>query len=243
MNSSRGRRFLRGVGCQAPLWFGLIRLTSAWKALASFLEAERNWKPARWREKWMDGWENVTTSEALSTATLNRQRACLEPRPYLWSSKEGWHTHTHAQPKNVDSYRKTYAWTNVGTHKFEYAFLSRVHNLCSRVETVTLNEASISTVVPSQQLCNCASKLKRCTVIMIALKVPYNSLQIWTSTCRLQWCCCLRLWPVPRSQVRVHCPAQEYLLCTSRQRQRLNHQSKTNRRSTKRSRLMLEMVK
>lgn len=68
--------------------------------MVSFLEANRNWKMDGWREEWMDGWENVTTSEALSTATLNRQQACLEPRPYLWSTKEGWHTHTHALTHN-----------------------------------------------------------------------------------------------------------------------------------------------
>lgn len=126
MNSNSETRFWVGV-CQAPLWFDLIRMLSSWNAIVSSFEAKKNWEMDGWKGG-MDGWENVTTSEALSTATLNRQRACLEPRLYLWSSKEGWHTHAHAHPQIIDSYRKTHACASVAHANLHIDFFSHIIN-------------------------------------------------------------------------------------------------------------------
>lgn len=54
------------------------------------------------------------------------------------------HTHTHAHPQNVDSYRKTYAWAKRGYAQICIYISSHEctqTNLCTHAETETLNEA------------------------------------------------------------------------------------------------------
>lgn len=190
------------VGCQAPLWFGLIRLLPAWKTMVSFLEAKKNLKTDRWREGWMDEKMWPLLKHCRQPRWIGSGPAWSHARIYDLQRKDDTHTHTlthtHKMLIVTGKHMLVQTWVHTNLHK---DFCTRMHtDECKSMYTCWRNtqwgENIISTRMCNgpQQLCNCYSKLK-CPL--------YSCLRVWMVN-GLHWCL---------THTNVHRPTATELPC------------------------------